>query len=420
MKRILILVFTTILTIVGYAQKVNVVGTWHEQGMDRTWIFAENGTKTLKGRQKLTYPLGGVNCTFDLVQTRTDAKWTLNGHALTCVSIPLNNFSIDVDYQKYGNYTSAQKQKINAAIPAFKQLAIKEARRDWQSFVGHKAFYIITSYSPKQMVLNLDGERFVLVRDISKMTAAQKAAFNKDVAEYEAKIQKEKEKEEKAKREAEEKAKREAEEKARREAEEKAKIENQYWEILGAEKKASADKAAAQGYRLVDLGLSVRWADRNLGALNETDKGDYYAWGETKPSDGKAKYKPVMKPKKGAVLDSMSDPATVHLGTGWHVPTIEQWKELFARCTMKESDDHKGVIFTGPNGNTIFFPFTNYQYWAHYWANSDYHGRLVNIASIPRQAPTSVVAGYTLKSSDTPKTGTMFADHLLPVRAVME
>ena len=32
---------------------------------------------------------------------------------------------------------------------------------------------------------------------------------------------------------------------------------------------------------IVDLGLSVKWADRNLGAGNSYDWGDYFAWGET-------------------------------------------------------------------------------------------------------------------------------------------
>ena len=33
--------------------------------------------------------------------------------------------------------------------------------------------------------------------------------------------------------------------------------------------------------KAVDLGLSVKWADRNLGATSPEGYGDYYAWGET-------------------------------------------------------------------------------------------------------------------------------------------
>lgn len=184
MKRYFLLTIAMIFAMSISAQKINLVGTWNEKSGDRTWIFSADGTKTLKGRQRLTYPIGGINCTFDLVQSRTDEKWTLNGKTLTMVAIPLNKLTIDVDYQKYGNYTAAQKQKINAGIPAFKQLAIKETREGWRSFVGNTSTYIIISYNPKQMVLDLDGQEFVLVRDLTKMTPAQKAEIEKEMQEY--------------------------------------------------------------------------------------------------------------------------------------------------------------------------------------------------------------------------------------------
>lgn len=38
--------------------------------------------------------------------------------------------------------------------------------------------------------------------------------------------------------------------------------------------------------KYVDLGLSVKWADRNLGASKPEEYGNYYAWGETKLQGG--------------------------------------------------------------------------------------------------------------------------------------
>ena len=35
------------------------------------------------------------------------------------------------------------------------------------------------------------------------------------------------------------------------------------------------------GYEWVDLGLSVKWATKNVGASSPSNYGDYYAWGET-------------------------------------------------------------------------------------------------------------------------------------------
>ena len=192
MKRSIFLTIAMILAISVNSQKINIVGTWNEVDPNQynesvlvqTWIFSADGTKTLKSCMQLTYPLGGINCTFDFIQTRTDEKWTLDGNTLTVVAIPLKLTIDDVDYQKYGNYTAAQKQKINAAIPAFKQQAIKEARQDWQSFVGHKSTYTISSYNPKQMVLDSDGDEIVLVRDLTKLTPAQKAVIEKEMQEY--------------------------------------------------------------------------------------------------------------------------------------------------------------------------------------------------------------------------------------------
>ena len=37
------------------------------------------------------------------------------------------------------------------------------------------------------------------------------------------------------------------------------------------------------GYKWVDLGLSVKWATCNVGANSPEEYGDYFAWGETSP-----------------------------------------------------------------------------------------------------------------------------------------
>lgn len=34
---------------------------------------------------------------------------------------------------------------------------------------------------------------------------------------------------------------------------------------------------------VIDLGLSVKWSSKNIGAENVWDVGNYYSWGETKP-----------------------------------------------------------------------------------------------------------------------------------------
>lgn len=46
-----------------------------------------------------------------------------------------------------------------------------------------------------------------------------------------------------------------------------------------------ADKAPA-GATAVNLGLSVKWANMNIGATSETDYGDYFMWGDVKGYSG--------------------------------------------------------------------------------------------------------------------------------------
>lgn len=147
-----------------------------------------------------------------------------------------------------------------------------------------------------------------------------------------------------------------------REAEEaRQRAENKYWESIGIEKRHSAEKAAAEGIMLVDLGLSVRWANANIGAVNENDDGLCFAWAETQPKNEFAKrnYKPRKKYKPEMTLEATDDAATQRWGVGWHIPTPEQWDELLQKCKITEvkGNGYWGYKVTGPNGNSIFLPF---------------------------------------------------------------
>ena len=39
------------------------------------------------------------------------------------------------------------------------------------------------------------------------------------------------------------------------------------------------------GVEAVDMGLSVKWANMNVGAKKSSGFGTYFAWGETKPKE---------------------------------------------------------------------------------------------------------------------------------------
>ena len=123
----------------------------------------------------------------------------------------------------------------------------------------------------------------------------------------------------------------------------------------------------------VDLGLSVKWANHNVGASSPEGYGGYYAWGETEEKadysvDTYAYYQP--NTEYVHIGDNISgtayDVARVKWGGSWRMPTWDEIKELFEKCSWAWMT-YKGVngqLFTGPNGNTIFLP-----------AAGGYHGK---------------------------------------------
>ena len=77
------------------------------------------------------------------------------------------------------------------------------------------------------------------------------------------------------------------------------------------------------------------------------------------------------------ILQPEDDAATANWGTGWRMPTIEEWEELKnnTTSTWTTQNDVYGRLFTSENGNSIFLPATHTflygQYWGGgYWSSS--------------------------------------------------
>lgn len=157
---------------------------------------------------------------------------------------------------------------------------------------------------------------------------------------------------------------------------------------------------------VVDLGLSVYWAECNLGASNAIAQGDYFAWGETStkstftllnyklrksgdndsniefvrytPSDWKSDFKD---------FNYANDAAREALGGEWRVPTPSEFVELFSNCDV-EYYDYGGVgmkymKFTskvpGYTDRSVIFPVGGgfrddthggFDYCGYYWSSS--------------------------------------------------
>ena len=127
----------------------------------------------------------------------------------------------------------------------------------------------------------------------------------------------------------------------------------------------------------VDLGLSVKWANHNVGATAPEEYGGYYAWGETEENSDyswstyKWCYGSYNTMKKyctnssygttvdnKTVLDPADDVAHVSWGGNWRMPTLAEIKELKSKCSWRWTTVNgiNGYKVTGPNGNSIFLP----------------------------------------------------------------
>ena len=122
--------------------------------------------------------------------------------------------------------------------------------------------------------------------------------------------------------------------------------------------------------RIVDLGLSVKWASCNVGATQPWEYGGYYAWGETEEKseytdrsyihyDDKVNYITHLGTN---IAGTQYDVATVKWGGTWRMPTEIELIELVNNCTWTWTaiNGVSGYRVTGPNGNSIFLPAAGY------------------------------------------------------------
>lgn len=143
----------------------------------------------------------------------------------------------------------------------------------------------------------------------------------------------------------------------------------------------------------VDLGLSVKWATCNLGAMEPWEYGDYYAWGATVPwnesydwGTNYGRYSPILttfclwnadhrsynwanapyhygdngyydgrqywtKYYSGIdnkqSLDIDDDAAHVQWGGEWRMPTLQDIDELYRECSWSYVSNYEGKNITG-------------------------------------------------------------------------
>ena len=134
-----------------------------------------------------------------------------------------------------------------------------------------------------------------------------------------------------------------------------------------------------------DLGLSVIWADKNVGATKTEDVGGYYAWGVTDKyaapftykwfnTNGSKANKYVSQNSHSesgtadglTVLEAADDVASATSGGEWRMPTKEEIDELKELDCLEgyELNGKKGLLFVG-NGthmnDGLFIPYGGYK-----------------------------------------------------------
>lgn len=122
--------------------------------------------------------------------------------------------------------------------------------------------------------------------------------------------------------------------------------------------------ATVNGYKYVDLGLSVKWASHNIGANAPSAYGDYFAWGEIRP---KREYTDSNSLTfNHAIGDIAGDPAhdaaRALWGSPWRLPSRNEIKELVMKCswTIVTNQGHNCFKVVGPNGNYIYLPIAGH------------------------------------------------------------
>lgn len=120
---------------------------------------------------------------------------------------------------------------------------------------------------------------------------------------------------------------------------------------------------------ILDLGLNVRWADRNMGAASPKAAGRLIGWGDTTLTNysKKLQYFPVENAYLNDITATQYDVASKKWDATWHMPTADDIQELISACNWTfvndAANDSVGVLGTLKTDmtKTIFFPVTGYR-----------------------------------------------------------
>ena len=110
----------------------------------------------------------------------------------------------------------------------------------------------------------------------------------------------------------------------------------------------------------VDLGLSVKWASWNVGASKIADYGGLYGAGDPTGYKTSTSYRDYYFKNNESICGTEYDLAFVKWEYPWRMPTFAELSELKTMCTWTDGivDGINGNWVKGPNGNSIFLPWS--------------------------------------------------------------
>ena len=189
-------------------------------------------------------------------------------------------------------------------------------------------------------------------------------------------------------------------------------------------------KSFGEVAKAVDLGLSVKWADVNLGSEYYWDNEEYFAWGETMLKyeftvenyslcevDGSCnitvtKYTGKNGSDTAKKLSLSDDTAYKLMGREWKMPTKANFDELIEKCIWEWVSSSSCYKVTGPSGESIYLPVRSFMdeddlHWncmgklAFYWASDfDYNSDEETFSYALRLNTTWYKPNYTYVVTD--------------------
>lgn len=151
-----------------------------------------------------------------------------------------------------------------------------------------------------------------------------------------------------------------------------------------------------EDYEIVDLGLSINWASKNIGANSPYDLGYRFAWGETHSKGSYTASNSTMWHKDifriSGIVDSnynllpQYDAAHAQMGSNWRMPTKGELNELINKCQFEKCFIGGTHLFkvTGPSGKFIYLPYNPFSEieGSYYWSSSSYSNIELAVALI--------------------------------------